>query len=96
MLTFSRDLLSNASATGAGVTWGGGKAQFSAAGTFGGATVALEVLGPDGTTWIAAGTSTSLTAAGLAVVDLPQGQVRASVTGGAPSGLYARLARVPQ
>lgn len=96
MQTLSVDLLYNASATGAGTLWGGGKAQFSAAGTFGGATVALEVLGPDNATWIAAATSTSLTAAGLAVVDLPQGQVRASVTGGTPSGLYARLARIPQ
>lgn len=83
------DLLSNASATGSAVVWPGGRGSFLAAGTFGGATVKLQVLGPDGTTWIDAGTYTTLTAAGVGNFDLPQGQIRASVSGGTPSALYA-------
>jgi len=86
-------LLANASATGNGVTWPGGDGEFVVAGTFGGATVALEVLGPDGTTWINAGSDGTLTAAGVCAFSLAQGQIRASVTGGTPSGIYATAAR---
>lgn len=57
-------LLSNASATGAAVQWSGGLGVFTALGTFGGATVTLQYLGPDGVTWVAMGTDTTLTAAG--------------------------------
>lgn len=87
-------LLSNASATGTAKQWPGGRGTFSVAGTFGGATVSLELLGPDGSTWIAAGTDTTKTAAGAGNFDLPPGQIRASVTGGAPSGLYATAAHL--
>lgn len=83
------DLLANATATGNAVTWPGGRGTFIAAGTFNGATVKLQLLGPDSSTWIDAGTYTTLTAAGAGVFDLPQGQVRAAVTGGPPSGMYA-------
>lgn len=94
MLGSSVDLLVNASATGATVQWQGGRGVFTAAGTFGGATVSLEFLGPDTATWIAMGTDTTLTAAGGGLFDFPQGQIRASVTGGTPSGIYAHAARV--
>lgn len=87
-------LLANASATGSGVVWPGGEGMFVVAGTFGGATVALEVLGPDNATWINAGADGTLTAAGVCAFSLPQGQIRASVTGGTPSGLYACAARI--
>ena len=83
------DLLSNATATGSSVTWPGGRGSFVVAGTFGGATVSLQLLGPNGTTWITAGTYTTLTAEGIGNFDLPQGRIRAAVTGGPPSGLYA-------
>lgn len=85
-------LLNNASATGAAVTWAGGRGQFKALGTFAGATVTLQVLGPDGTTWQAVGEEATLDAAGLANFDCPPGQLRAAVTGGTPSGLYAEVA----
>lgn len=94
MLTTSIDLLSNASATGATVQWPGGRGTFSAAGTFGGATVTLQFLGPDGVTSITAGVDTTLTAAGGGNFDLPPAQLQAAVSGGTPSGLYARAARV--
>jgi hypothetical protein len=87
-------LLNNASATGASVLWTGGRGYFSVVGTFGGASVSLQVLGPDSATWLDVGTSTTVTAAGGVVFDLPDGQIRATVTGGTPSGLYARAARV--
>jgi hypothetical protein len=80
-------LLNNASATGAAATWNGGAGVFAVVGTFTGATVALEYLGPDGTTWVAS--AAGLTANGLQRFALPPGQIRASVTGGTPSGLYA-------
>jgi hypothetical protein len=94
MISSSVDLLVNASATGATVLWPGGRGAFTAAGTFGGATVSLDFLGPDGATWIAMGPETTLTAAGGALFDFPQSPIRASVTGGTPSGLYAHAARV--
>ena len=81
------DLLSNASATGAQVTWPGGRGMFAADGTFSAATVKLQFLGPAGN-WLDAGTYTTLTAAGGGIFDLPQGGIRAFVSG-APSGMYA-------
>lgn len=90
-------LLANASATGSAVTWPGGRGTFSVPiGTFGGATVALQ-WSPDGTNYLAAdqgGTAyTTLTAAGAGGFELPPGLIRAAVTGGTPSGLYAYAQR---
>ena len=87
-------LLSNASATGSAASWPGGYGVFSAAGTFGGATVTLQFLGPDGSTWIAVGVDTTITSAGGGVFALPPGQIRAAVSGGSPSGLYAQADQV--
>lgn len=96
MITASVELLKNAAATGAGFAWPGGRGVFSAAGTIGGATISLQFLGPDGSTWIDAGAGTTLLAAGAGVFELPPCQIRAAVTGGAPAALYAQAARVPQ
>lgn len=87
-------LLSNAAATGASSYWRGGRGMFAAAGTFNGATVKLQFLGPDGSTWIDAGTNTTLTAAGGGIFDIPPSQIRGAVSGGPPSGMYATAARV--
>lgn len=95
MQSASTDLLSNASATSSAQAWRGGRGVFAAAGTFGGATVSLQFLGPDNATWIDAGANTTLTAAGAGLFELPPTQIRAAVTGGAPSGLYANASRVP-
>lgn len=86
------DLLSNESATGVGRAWAGGRGQFKVAGTFAGATVKLQILGPDGATWQDVGSDVTLTAAGLANFDLPPGTIRAGVAGGSPSGLHAEAA----
>lgn len=80
-------LLSNASATGSAVVWGGGPGVFMLAGTVGGATITLQVLGPDGSTYLTA--ATALTAVGIVEFRLPPGTIRALVAGGTPSGLYA-------
>jgi hypothetical protein len=85
-------LLSNASATGAAALWAGGRGQFKALGSFGGSTVTLQVLGPDGATWQAVGEDATLDAAGVANFECPPGQLRAAVAGGSPSGLYAEAA----
>lgn len=87
-------LLSNASATGSAVQWGGGSGMFSCVGTFGGATVTLQFMGPDGATWVAMGPDTTLAADGGGLFTCAPGQIRAAVSGGAPSGLYANAEQV--
>lgn len=90
------ELLSNASATGSSMYWPGGTGTFSVVGTFGGATVTLQFLGPDGTTWVNAGADTTLTAAGGANFTLASGNIRVSVSGGTPSALYAHATRIQE
>lgn len=82
-------LLENASVTGTASMWGGGQGVFSAVATFGGSAISLQSLLPDGTTWANVSSATTLTAAGFATFILPPGQIRAAVTGGTPSAIYA-------
>lgn len=89
------DLLSNASATGSAAQWPGGKGSFVLAGTVSGATITLQTLGPDGSTWLTVSSATTLTAVGHANFDLGPGQIRCLVASGTPSGLYAKAVRVP-
>lgn len=87
-------LLSNASATGSPQFWPGGDGVFDIEGTLGGATVTLERLGPDGTTWRAVSSATTVTALGPVGFSWPPGLLRASVSGGSPSGLFASIAEL--
>lgn len=82
------NLISNGSATGSALTWGGGPGIFTVVGTFSGATCKLQMLGPDATTYVDV-YGCSLTAAGMLPFTLPAGTIRAAVTGGPPSGIYA-------
>ena len=82
-------LIEAGSATGAARPWDGGRGQFTAVGSFAGATVSLEVLGPDGATWIPVGPDVRLVTAGVGNFELPAGSIRAAVSGGSPSGLTA-------
>lgn len=82
-------LLTNASATGSATAWPGGKGTFQLVGTVGGATITLQALGPDGSTWQAVSSATTLTATGLANFELGPASIRALVASGTPSGLYA-------
>lgn len=94
-MTGSVRLLENASATGAARNWLGGAGVFTVAGTFGGASVKLQQLGPDGVTWLdISGGAVDLTAPGQGGFVLPAGPIRATVSGGAPSALEAIAAQV--
>lgn len=81
-------LITNAAVTGAWAPWLGGPGVFKVAGTFGGATVSLQYLGPDGATATDVGADTTKTAPGGGGFVLDPCQIRAAVSGGAPSGLY--------
>jgi len=85
-------LLRNAAVTGDAVTVNQrGEYVFSADGTFGGATITLQLLSPDGTSWLAIDDA-ALTAEGAVLVGLgASSTVRALVAGGTPSALYAEL-----
>lgn len=85
-------LLENASADSAYFKVGGGRYCFIVSATFGGGSVALEILGPDGSTAIAI-PSASLTSNTAVVVDLPPGQVRANIT--TATAVYAQLVSIP-
>jgi hypothetical protein len=84
-------LITNGSATSAQRLWDGGDGEFEVVGTFSGATVSLQALGPDGATWQDVGDETTLADAGGGAFSLGPGLIRAAVTGGSPSGLYARV-----
>jgi hypothetical protein len=72
----------------------GGLYQYLVSGTFSGATIKLQVLGPDGSTFIDVPNS-SMTAAGALNVELPAGStVKSVITAGPPSGVNASLGYV--
>lgn len=83
-------LLSNASATGDSVVWGGGRGVFCATATWGGGSVTLQYLGPDGSTYVTA--ATALTANGLVSFELPPGRIRAAVV--TATAVYANAEQV--
>ena len=70
-------LLSNASATGSPAQWRGGRGVLTAVATWGGGSITLQYMGPDGTTWLPVGSA--LTANGMASFELPPGLIRAAV-----------------
>ncbi|HVY97884.1 MAG TPA: hypothetical protein VHA35_00180 [Dongiaceae bacterium] len=89
MNTCALNLIDNGNATGGAYVWNGGKGSFLVhADTWNGATVKLQVLGPDHLTWIDTGTDTTLTADGGGNFELPPGQLRAAVVG-SPTAVYA-------
>jgi len=90
-------LLVAAAATGPVVFWPGGIGMFTVVGIFGGATVTLQYLAPDNSTWVAAGADTTLTAAGNAVADLPRAAIQAAVSNaGVSTSLTASIEPVQQ
>ena len=74
----------------------GGRSILATNGTFDGATVTFEFLGPDGTNFITV-SSGVFSAAGSIAVDVAQGtQLRATLAGGTnPENIYADAVRVP-
>ena len=81
-------LLNNATATGTPVLWPGGRGEFSAAGTFGGATVSLQAQLPNGT-FADVGTFTTLVAAGRGGFEIGKRMIQGAITGGGASGMFA-------
>lgn len=74
-------MMTKSAVTSPAIYWAGGIGVFLASGTFGGATVALSFISPDGTV-LAAGTNTTFTAAGAGVFYLPACTIEAVVSGG--------------
>lgn len=83
-------LLVNAGAAGDGQAfdWLGGPGAFYVEGTLGGSTVKLQVKSPNDA-WLDVGAEVTKTAAGVGGFDLPPGDIRASIAGGAPVGVFA-------
>jgi hypothetical protein len=79
-------LLANSSANGAPAQWGGGKGLFTAVANWGGGSVQLQYMGPDGVTWLNIGAA--LTANGYLNFELAPGLIRAAVT--AATAAYAQ------
>ena len=85
------DLIENAASTSAATRWPGGKGTMTVVGTFAGATVKLQFLGADGSTWVDVDEFTIPAQKGF---ELAEGRIRAEVTGGAPSGLFATAVQI--
>jgi hypothetical protein len=93
-------LAAAASVTGAAVPIRGGRYMFMADGTAGGSTVSLQIQCPDGT-WSTVGAlggnavvQTTTLPYSVTPIDLPAGNVRAAITGGAGVSLTATLAGI--
>jgi hypothetical protein len=84
-------LASNISATTGQFPLAGGRYALMASATWGGGSVTLDILGPDGTAWLVA--ATALIANGTALVDLPTGTYRFAVA--TATAVYASITRVP-
>lgn len=93
-LSGAHTLLSNGSTTSKAVQWGGGVGLVNVSGTFGGATVTMQMLGPDNSTWQDLTGVDAFTEGGSAIFELPSAQVRVEVSGGTPSGLYASIRQI--
>ena len=79
----------------ASVDWPGGDGAYFAVGTFGGGTFTLQMLSPDGTTWVSLGTIGALTATGVVGFSAPAGKMRASLSGSAGPSLKAWVVGLP-
>lgn len=93
MHSASVKLLTNGSATSGQQYWPGGKGVFQVVATFGGGSVGLEYLGPDGVTWVAPAGG-SLTANGGVVFELAPCQIRAAVV--TATAVHASAERIPE
>lgn len=89
-------LLKGVTATGPQLYWPGGMGMFTAVcAGWNGATVSLQVLGPDGSTLLDAGGNTIMTANGLGIFYLPPCQIQAVVRAAVPSSpVYAAASRI--
>lgn len=86
-------LFQNIAATTSAFGLIGGYYNINVTATFGGGTVKLQMLGPDGSTWQDVGSSTTFTSAGQATVQLPPGSYRVNIA--TSTAVYASVARIP-
>lgn len=82
---------SNLAATSSVFTVNGGKFSLDISGTWGSGNAQVELLGPDGSTWLNVGSS--VTANIVQTLDLPSGQFRVAITSGA-TAVYFALTRI--
>lgn len=87
-------LSANAGAgNGTAYEWPGGKGMFMAEATWGGGNVKLQQQSANAT-WIDVAPSSTLSANGMVVLDLPPGQVRVVIT--TSTAVYSYLVGIPQ
>jgi hypothetical protein len=85
---------SNISATPTSFPLRGGKYAVSALATWGGGSAKLQVLGPDGSTYLSVASATDFTANGYAAIDLGPGDYRLLIA--TATAIYAQIVRIPQ
>lgn len=83
--------LTNASVTSSAFYLRGGKYGVVASATFGGGSITLQILAPDGTTYVTA--LTAFTAAGYSTVDLPPCVCKIAIA--TATAVYAAVSPVP-
>lgn len=95
MRTVERIILASNQGTGnsAAVKVTGGAYAFDVTATFGGGTVTLQRLGPDGSTYLTADSAGAVTSAVGVVLALPPGDYR--INSATATAVYASLTRVP-
>ena len=84
---------SNISATTAQFTLKGGTYMVAAVATFNAGSVELQILGPDGSTFLSAPTPLKLTAAGTITGQLPPGQYRFTIA--TATAVFCSVAGIP-
>ena len=97
-MSLRKDLLTNISATGngTGTDWPGGAGAFMGEGTIGGSALKLQMQTPQGT-WIDIDTALNFTTLPSSYGFLiPAGQIRAVLTGGSPTNIYAWAVSIPK
>lgn len=77
------------------IDWEGGNGAFLLAGTVGGGTYTLQMQAPDGSSWLALGTNTTLTAAGVGGFSAPACRLRVNVSGSAGASAKAWVVGIP-
>lgn len=85
----------NYPATPGYIDWEGGDGAFLLAGTVGGGTYTLQLQCPDGSSWVALGANTTLTAAGAGGFSCPAGRLRVAASGSAAPSIKAWVVGIP-
>lgn len=83
----------NISASTAAFQLKGGKYAVLAKATWGGGSAKLQILLPDGSTYVSVASATDFTADGYGTVDLPPGQYRLTIA--TATAVYVSVVRIP-